>query len=629
MESHPNGLALAAPEGVAIHKFEGRLHGAPVDKQEESAECVLTTADSSQAEFSPAIAVVATHKFLEEPLEEEEKTPLPMPVKAYAAYPVLQGAEDLHFQPLESCFGEASCSSNEFLKSGVPGVSDNKDASSPTASSPRRQSSMFLDEEDFGDESRSPVNKFISKHVMTPRKKKLRDSLQLTPDAEVAPYLSRVAWLLHRLEYVWEFWHSLDEPPRTSRIAQFISGNLFEGSCLAVVVVNSLWIWYTTDIAAATLPETQSGLESSVEAAFLTLYVIEFIFKFYVHRLYFFINQSAIWNMFDLFLIMSSLAEQLLLTQVDGVDVKFLRGIRMLRLTKVLRMLKVMRFVSRLRLVMVCLVGCAPSLVWAVTLIILILTVFAMFLVQGVTLYVIEMGDSIDEEILSQIEAWYGSVMVAMVTLFQCVSGGENWSGPYNMIRQTGQLNASVFLFFIFFFLVAVWNIVTSLFIERTMECAKPDLEDLMLQKRRKDQDDAKKLVALCDMIDDDGSRSISRQELEAFMDNEEFRQCFEVRGIDIKDATLFFHTLQAAAGLTEDSAVDIETFIGGCLRLKGLASSIDVQTLAFEAKVMHSLQKKFFAFVEARFLSVEERLDGLCPPEEERTSKDMKIAVL
>merc|ERR1712224_1057126 len=100
----------------------------------------------------------------------------------------------------------------------------------------------------------------------------------------------------------------------------------------------------------------------------------------------------------------------------------------------------------------------------------MILIVFAMFLVQALTIYVSEAGDDVDPEFRREFDKWFGSVFTTMITLFQCVSGGENWALPYKTVATTSTINAGVFIFFIFFFLIAVWNIVTAIFIERAME---------------------------------------------------------------------------------------------------------------------------------------------------------------
>lgn len=360
---------------------------------------------------------------------------------------------------------------------------------------------------------------------------------------------------------------------------------------------------------------TDGGTTSIVEAVFLAYYTMELVLKLYVHRWFFFVNASAGWNAFDLFLVCVSLLEQVVMPALKGegesVDLKFLRVVRLLKMTKVLRMIKVLQFIHNLRLFVACLIGCGSSLFWAVVIILLILVLFSMFLVQAMTMYIFEFADDMDQEFRQTAASSFGSVHKCMITLFMCVSGGTDWIEPYNLVRRTGELNGCVFLFFIFFFVIAVWNIVTSIFIERTMELAKPDVDGLMLLKRRRDIDDARELMKLCTMVDKDMSGTISSDEFEFFIQNEAFRQYFDVRGIDVKDAAMFFQMLCAAAEVTGDE-VDVDTFIGGCLRLKGVASSIDVQTLAFEAKLMHALQKRFMDFAEARFASLDEDFAAL-----------------
>merc|ERR1712224_159069 len=141
----------------------------------------------------------------------------------------------------------------------------------------------------------------------------------------------------------------------------------------------------------------------------------------------------------------ASILEQALLHQSSAsvMDIKFLRIARLLKMTKILRMIKVLQFVSSLRLVLACLMGCFPSLLRSVLMIILILNVFAMFIVQSVAIYVSEEGDDIDPELNSAIRMMFGSVLVAMMTLFQCCSGGENWVIPYRVLQATTRLNAA------------------------------------------------------------------------------------------------------------------------------------------------------------------------------------------
>merc|ERR1712205_291438 len=110
------------------------------------------------------------------------------------------------------------------------------------------------------------------------------------------------------------------------------------------------------------------------------------------------------------------------------------------------------------------------SLFWAVVMVIFILVLSGLYFLQVMTTAIIT-DRSMDVDTKSRILTHFGSVQHAIVVLFQCVAGGADWNIVFETVEiGGGPFHASVFLFFIFFFVVAVWNIITSLFMERTMK---------------------------------------------------------------------------------------------------------------------------------------------------------------
>merc|ERR1712151_31866 len=88
-----------------------------------------------------------------------------------------------------------------------------------------------------------------------------------------------------------------------------------------------------------------------------------------------------------------------------------------------------------------------------------------------------------------------------------------DWDNAYILIAASGPDKAAVFMFYILFFVLAVWNIITSIFVEKALKIAQPDIDSLMLEKRRKDAVDAKELDALFRKMDIDGNSVISMEE--------------------------------------------------------------------------------------------------------------------
>jgi len=79
----------------------------------------------------------------------------------------------------------------------------------------------------------------------------------------------------------------------------------------------------------------------------------------------------------------------------------------------------------------------------------------------------------------------------------------------------------------------------------------------------------------------------------------------FNALKLDPSDTRLLFSLIE-----NEDTGeVEIDDFVGGCLRMKGEAKSIDVQTLMFKSKQMHRTFGGLMDFVEEQFLWLEQRI--------------------
>merc|ERR1719330_1458090 len=89
-----------------------------------------------------------------------------------------------------------------------------------------------------------------------------------------------------------------------------------------------------------------------------------------------------------------------------------------------------------------------------------------------------------------------------------------------------------------------------------------------------------KKLVSLIHEIDADGSGTVSLEELTEALEKPLVAQKFEMLGITIRDVRRFFSTLTV---LSKDVEVSVEDFTRGCLRMRGHASAMDMQTVQFQ----------------------------------------------
>merc|ERR1712224_105193 len=109
-----------------------------------------------------------------------------------------------------------------------------------------------------------------------------------------------------------------------------------------------------------------------------------------------------------------------------------------------------------------------------------------------------------------------------------------------------------------------------------------------------------------------DKNALIGSSDFNGFMDDEHLNSFFYVRGIDIKDAHMFFKMLTHS---THTEEVDVETFVEACLRIKGFATSIDLHLLNFEVRVIAQAQSHFFTHVEKQLDSILNELQLMMIP--------------
>jgi hypothetical protein len=223
----------------------------------------------------------------------------------------------------------------------------------------------------------------------------------------------------------------------------------------------------------------------------------------------------------------------------------------------------------------------------------LIFYMFALMFVQGTVTFLNELAASgelegkLQEPQYKALILFFGNVEEAMLSLFKATTGGDDWSRFYDMLRTTGITNTGIFVFFVAFSQVALMNILTGLFVEQAMKLAEPDREALFLEKRKAELRSVQELAVICNDLDVDGNGYISEEEFLAQIQNvgSKLRTYMGALGLDKKDAELFFWMLKSA---NFNMAVEIRSFVAGLVKLKGGATSLDMQALVFQTRIIH-----------------------------------------
>jgi len=268
--------------------------------------------------------------------------------------------------------------------------------------------------------------------------------------------------------------------------------------------------------------------------------------------------------------------------------------------------LRVIRIFPGLEIIMNFVIRSGLSLAWFFATLAFFFYIFGLTLVQDLT---VSMTIHDDPEALSNVRDIFGSVGIAMFTLFRSIFGGEDWDRYYHVIKQVDPQAAFCFTVFVCFAQISLLNITTATFIlnaEKFMVASKRAKANEETLKHRQLYN---QIERLCKKLDADGSNTISREELYCGLENDHLRSEFILCGLDIHDAEDFFELLLE---LTSDNEVDIKTFVEACMRMKGEASGIDQHTQLLEARRFHRQMVEHFFRVRHWQTEVTQKLDAV-----------------
>jgi len=228
-----------------------------------------------------------------------------------------------------------------------------------------------------------------------------------------------------------------------------------------------------------------------------------------------------------------------------------------------------------------CVLGSMVPLMWVSILLFGILMVFALIFMQGATQFLIEnpLGNEMHRDKMIR---YFGNIQDSMMTLLMGVTGGEDWGHIFEVLKPAGQLYAAAFVFFVVFFLLSFFNITTSLFVDQALKLSRPDNDVRLMQKWREDMAVANDLKLTIASLDENENGLVTRDEWLRMSELKEVRTYFEIADLEIKDANEFF---DAVANMTGSDEVDVDSFVEGCMKVKGAATSVDQQVLLFQIR--------------------------------------------
>ncbi|CAE7697803.1 Cacna1e, partial [Symbiodinium pilosum] len=369
---------------------------------------------------------------------------------------------------------------------------------------------------------------------------------------------------------------------------------MFEATAAFLIAVNSIVLGLEVQYTSANQDSSLPYMTSSI------IFGIWFIFEVLV-RLYhagliqFFINESRWWNIVDFLLMGVSILDIVLLLLGDSST--SLSSLKVLKMIRVVRLFRVFRFFQQLTTLALMVAESVKQLMWALSMFVLIMYIFAITLTSNCTDWLKGQVDFAkpdwESDIASttqlgvrEVHHFFGSVPRSAYTLFQTTLGGISWHEVTDALLYVDALSFCLMFAYLVFTILALLNVFTGVFVDNAVQNSKKQRQiqiEEALEKKRMGLDQIIEFFVATDL---DGDGTISLQEIHELLQDPVMNAYFDIIGFRPGDA----RTLADLLDRDGSGTITLNEFINGCERMKGQAKGIDVHLLLLEC---HQMQEK------------------------------------
>lgn len=320
---------------------------------------------------------------------------------------------------------------------------------------------------------------------------------------------------------------------------------------------------------------------------FCLVFTLELAVRMAAYKKVFILGREKWWNLFDTVVVASSIVEvvaDLLPGNGANLGISVFRTVRVIRIVRIIRVASSMTLVRNFKTMFYAVLDSGSSVFSAFTLLFVIMFIFGV-LFMDIVRRSLHLASAEEQQSLRD---RYGSTSRALWTLIAAVTGGVDWTEIVHPLIDLAPSSAVLFLGFILCTSLGVMNVLNGIFVNAALQSSRLDRElatDNALRERSKL---IQEIVGLFLEADADHTGTLSWDEFETFLQDDEVRAYFVTLDLDMSSLHKIF-TLLDQNGSGE---LDLSEFIEGCVRLKGTAKTIDIVLLRAEInKFMHALR--------------------------------------
>jgi len=334
-----------------------------------------------------------------------------------------------------------------------------------------------------------------------------------------------------------------------------------------LILLNFVTICVESDARAAG-SETPSWIDISSHIIY-SIFVVELVVRIIVERRRVVRNP---WNWLDAGIVLFGAIDYILQWSGgnDLVDFSVMRVLRLSRLLRVLRVIWRFPLFRELRKFILMLGSCFMTLMWAFSLMCVVMTVWAVVAVELINPIVQELADAGSWQGCERCRKSFSSVFNSNVTLFQTIIAGDSWGVIAIPVMEAHAWTSFIFVGSLLTLIFGVMNLIVAVLVETFAEIRAKDMITRAHQMDCDEIYEKKVLGKIFDKIDDDQSGALSWEEVEEGAKKVvEFRHWLRVLDIDAHDLYQLFQMVDA----DNSGEIDPQEFIDAMYRMKNAES--------------------------------------------------------
>eukprot|EP00927_Polykrikos_kofoidii_P069801 TRINITY_DN6543_c0_g1_i1.p1 TRINITY_DN6543_c0_g1~~TRINITY_DN6543_c0_g1_i1.p1 ORF type:complete len:581 (-),score=73.69 TRINITY_DN6543_c0_g1_i1:70-1812(-) len=333
------------------------------------------------------------------------------------------------------------------------------------------------------------------------------------------------------------------------------------------IVINAVVIGLDTNRSAILWTSEEDPVLEVANSICFSITLIDLVLRMLASgRDFFALDEHGKWNIFDCVMVGGQGFVEL--GKHFAASVKSLKWIGVVRLLRVFRIFQLLRasgrfgIVKEIRILLVSVSRTARSLCSAFLILMMMEFCLGVFFTQSVTNVKLTFDDELPAD-MKRLDELFGSMPQSMLTLYQSISSGINWCELEGPLRSgISPLMTLVIIGYVSFSLMALMNVITSIFIGSAIRSAEEDQRRALVLA----------MQSLLQQCDEDGSGTIDWVEFLLAVDSEESEQFFKEIDMEPDDALRLFKLLD----VDNTGALESHELIQGCLKMQGPVKAIN-----------------------------------------------------